>query len=228
MIITSYLLIINLIMSSLTTLRTKVRNEIKIDPNWKVWSNDIIDFSINGAYDKIQSDWNYARRENQENTTYTTISWTKEYNLPSDFIKLDLVRYNWQELVRTTKKELKKTYDTFSNWTPYYYYIFWTKLWVDPTPDNSWTLDLDYYKRLPTITELQDSLFPDSFDLAIVKYASYLLFSQIRNDNQSNLKYQWYWLEISRLLTDYIFDDYNMSFWIQRSSWMTRENVLDN
>ena len=135
-------------MSTLTQLRTKLRNELKIDPNGKIWSDSDLTNKINVAYFQVQKDWNFEWRENQTNTTESTVVWTQDYALPSDFIRLRLLRYNWQQLYKVDYITLKRKLATFSSWQPNKYYLYGSNYWLDPIPDAVWTIDFDYLKKL--------------------------------------------------------------------------------
>jgi len=55
-------------------LRADVRTELKKDPNGKIWSNPELNNYINKAYLKVQKDGNFQWRENQANTTFSTVA----------------------------------------------------------------------------------------------------------------------------------------------------------
>ena len=57
-------------MSTLVELRGRARQEYtKIDPNGKIWDNNILDIFVNESYTKFQRATNYDLQENEE--TYT-------------------------------------------------------------------------------------------------------------------------------------------------------------
>lgn len=110
-------------MSTRAQLRTKLRTEIKIDPNGKVWNDTTLDQFINSAYFQVQKDGNFNWRENDGNYSFSLTSGTQEYTLPTGFIRTDLVRYAGTELFPTSKVDLKRIYSSFVNGTPSRYYI---------------------------------------------------------------------------------------------------------
>lgn len=218
--------------STRSSLRSDLRIELKKDPNWKIWSDSALNTYLKQAYLKIQKDWNFQWRENQANTTFSTVVWTQQYSLPSDLWKIELVRYNWTVLYKDTKVSLKKQYSSFVSWIPSKYYIFWSYIWFDVLPDAVWTIDLDYLANNDFVTDDSTLIdFPPSFDVAIVKYAAFLAWSSIDGKQwTAQTKLQEYQIEIDGLLSSFNFDDINdLTVRLQRRNyWVTvRENVLD-
>ena len=216
-------------MSTREQLRSDLRDEIRIDPNGKMWGDSVLNSYINQAIFQIQKDWNFGWRENQGgNSLFSLVSWTQEYDLPSDFIRVELVRYNGTELYKTTKNELKKQYDSFTSWSPCGYYILWTKIWFDVIPDGG-NIDFDYLKRVPSLASDDDIMaFPDDFDLAVVKYASYLAWSSPRGNEQTAwTKKQEYDMIMNSLRAWYIFYDTNdLSFGVARGRQRTSARAI--
>jgi hypothetical protein len=202
-------------MTSLADLRTKFRDEyVKIDPNSKVWSDSVANNYINRSYFQIQKDGNHRRRECQANTTATSVAGTMEYALPSDFLRLRLIRYNGQELGKSDKLALKRENSNFDNQgTPYQYYIYGTNYGLFPTPDAGQTIDIDYLKRLATLTSSQASELPDDFDSAIVEYAKYVAFLSVGKIQEAQIALSDYQFMVNTLVASYIFyDDTNSVF----------------
>lgn len=217
--------------STRAELRADVRLELKKDPNGRIWSDAELNNYINKAYLKVQKDWNFQWRENQGNNTQSTVVWTQQYTLPTDFGKIQLVRFNWTNLIPTTKVTLKRQYSSFVSWTPSQYYLFGNYIWLDVLPSSVWTLDIDYQKRLTAFTADADvCAFNDDFDLAIVKYAAYLAWSSIDGKQNTAAAQLWeYQLEIDTLYSTYIFDNVeDLVYGLQRGNrYMTQPNVLD-
>ena len=207
-------------MSSLSTLRTKFNSEVKINKNNKIWSTSTVDQYINAAVVQIQKDNGFSWRENSASDSTSATSGTAEYSLPSDFIRMDLVRFNLQPLKQTSKKDIQMTQQTSASGTPAAYYINGTVYGLHPTPTAGETINLDYFKRLPTITTSQDSSFPEDFDDATIKYAAYLAFSTYRPkyaDSEQRLRD--YRIAINTLLSAYgLYDTADMTFRYQRTS----------
>ena len=61
-------------MSTLAILQTNTRNTyLKIDPNGKVWSDDVLDYYINRGYERVQQDFGYDIPECETSTTISTV-----------------------------------------------------------------------------------------------------------------------------------------------------------
>lgn len=167
-------------MTTIEDFRTTLREDYLKDPNGKVRNNSMVDRAINKAYSQVQSDLNYGSNENLGTSTYTTTAGDYEYDLPADFARIKLVRYNFDgtnkyPLERTTLKRLEATYTTFTQGNPYQYYKNKLVLGVYPIPPSQGTIYLDYYTMLPAITEATDSETPTEFDDTIILYAAYKL-----------------------------------------------------
>lgn len=217
-------------MTALVDLRTKLRTEyIRIDPNGKIWSNDVLDWYINRAYTKIQKDWWYKWNANIEDATTTTIGGTQEYWLPSDYIALNLVRYQNQYLTKTDRITLKmeNQNNPMVSGTPYQYYLYGGNIGFYPIPSTAMTIDLEYLKKLPKITTSQDSLFPEEFDDAICAYAKYVAFLGNNKPEAMNSLEDYNMLR-DDLMLSYIYQDtFGTRFGYQRSRWLTRPDVYD-
>ena len=165
-------------MSTRAQLRSKLRTELKIDPNGKVWSDPTLNQFINSAYFQLQKDGSFNWRENDGNYSFSLTSGTQEYSLPTGFIRTDLVRYNGTELTSTSKVALKRQYSSFASGTPSKYYLNGGYIGLDVVPNVTGTLDIDYRKQLTAFTADADvSSFPETMDNAMVKYGAYLAWS---------------------------------------------------
>tara|TARA_R100001530_G_C4320833_1_gene155734 strand:- start:3410 stop:4060 length:651 start_codon:yes stop_codon:yes gene_type:complete len=214
-------------MTSLVNLRTKCRDEfVKIDPNSKVWSADVLDSYINRGYTQTQKDGNYQWRENQASTTATSVSGTQEYSLPSDFIRLKLLRYNGDQLEKVDYMSLLIENSTMPTGKPYQYYLYGGNYGLYPTPNDAQTIDIYYLKLLPTITTSQASALPDPFDDAICEFAKYAAFLSVQKQPQAQLALADYNFMIQTLMTSYINEDENIKFGYQRMGGSMRNDVL--
>ncbi len=212
-------------MSDLIDLRVRTRNTyIKIDPNSKVWDVTTLDFFINEWYKKIQKDMWFDIPECQASTTITTASWVTEYSKPTDFQKLTWIYQDWYWLTRTTKQDFLINRATQSK--PSSYYIYGSKIWLYPTPDSTYTIDLLYNKYLPKLTNTQWTLLPDDYDEAIALYASYLAMMSVEKQAKATMCLAQYNSEINWLLWQYLNDDDNISFSIQRTNDRVRDDAL--
>ena len=215
-------------MSTRSQIRTKLRTELSVDPNGKAWSDSVLNWFINSAYFQLQKDWDFNWRENDANTTFSTVVWTQEYSLPSDFIRANLVRYNGTQLYVTDKIDLKREIQTFQNGIPSRYYLYWSYIWFDVLPSEVKTIDFDYKKSLATLDDDTDSsAFSSNFDDCLVKYASFLAWSVKRgNEWIAQGKLQEYQLLLDTLLNGYIYDVSNIRFNNERSTFWVSSRAL--
>ena len=216
-------------MSTRSELRTQLKDEIKKDPNGKIWSNDVLDRFINQGYFKFQKDGNFQWRENEGNTTFT-LTWVQEYAIPTDYGKTNLVRYNGTTLYKTSKLRLKREYTSFVWGTPSKYYTYGAFIGFDVIPNVSGTIDWDYQKiNKLAAADGTESDYDTDFDNAIVLYATFRAFSTIPElAGVARAKFQEYEIERDNLYSSYIFDDTSdLHFTVPRGRSFTRDNVLD-
>ena len=76
-----------------------------------------------------------------------------------------------------------------------------------PIPNGAVTIDFQYFKKLPKITESVDSELPEDFDDAIATYAAYLAFLSVNKQDKANALLANYQLDLDTLLNTYIYDD---------------------
>ena len=216
-------------MSTRAQLRSKLRTEIKIDPNGKVWSDSVLNQYINSAYFQTQKDWNFKWRANDGNYTFSLTSGTQEYALPTGFIRTDLVRYNGSNLYPTDKVTLKRQYQSFVNWIPSQYYLYGSFIGFDVIPNVTGTIDIDYRKQLTAFTADADvSGFPEDMDDLMIKYAAFLAWNSAKgNEQTAQIKLQDYKLMLDTMLASYIYDISNPRFSTARGGYMSGARVLD-
>ena len=205
-------------MSILSALATGLRNYIKADPNDKIWSTAIKQAALNSAYFQIQKDGNFKWPQNEGLGTIATTGGTAEYSLPTDFIRMDLVQWNdvGGTISPTTKDSVMRNFPTGQG-RPAQYYIWNQKIGFNQTPDISYTANILYRKRLATMTASVDSLFPDDFDDAIVRWAAYVLWSTTKNQQKTAQALEDYKMLVQSLKNAYLFQDTSMlSFPYQR------------
>ena len=89
-------------------------------------------------------------------TSYATVSGTAELSLPDDFLSArdlyldadpDIV------LVAMTPAVLRNTYPRADTGQPAAYAVVGNQIVLGPAPDSSYTILLDYYQRIPGLTE---------------------------------------------------------------------------
>lgn len=207
-------------MTDLSSLRSQLNDEVKIDKNDKLWSPTTKNQFLNQAYFQVQKDLNFKTRQNQAAPyTIPTVTGTQEYALPSDFIRVQLVTWDGQKIYPIDYIHLKSQNLGMAQGKPYEYYLYGGNIGFYPIPSTGTGL-LYYLKRLPLMTASQDSVLPSDFDLAVVKYAAYLLWSTPRGNRQTaQEKVTDYEQIMNTLRMAYIYEDTaNMTFGIQRST----------
>lgn len=126
--------------SSLADLVSKLRNELKIDPNDKVWNQSTKEQYINDAYVQIQRDGEYNWRECQveDNTSIAMVPGTEKYALPSDFTRLDYVQtVDNLFVLRATILSKVRTRGNTGNAAPNEYFIYGNNIGFYPIPDKA-------------------------------------------------------------------------------------------
>ena len=97
-------------------------------------------------------------REMAVNSTDTTVSGTKYISLPTGFLEFIAIQNTsaspQTELQYMAPNELNRVYVDSGNSLPVYYTIIGDKAYFGPTPDNAYTINMYYYKR---VTGLSDS-----------------------------------------------------------------------
>lgn len=208
-------------MSSLIELRAIARDlYLKIDPNWKIWNNSTLDWYINRGYLQVQKDWGNRRREQQADWMITTIAATSNYPYPSDFLKITGIVNDTLELYKTYKEDILKNWLITNTGIPTAYYIYGSNIWLFPIPTSTQTISYTYNKRLPKITESQDSVLPEYFDDAICLYAVYLGCISVEKNDKASQIYSEYQNTLSTLLYTYQVDSINNSYWIDRWEYL--------
>jgi len=113
-------------MSTLVELRGRARQEYtKIDPNGKIWDNNILDIFVNESYTKLQRVTNYDLQENEDTYTFT-ITGASEYSLPTGFVRLVDIKANGNSIEKKSKQDVNGWVAVSS--APTYYYLFKNKI----------------------------------------------------------------------------------------------------
>ena len=150
------------------------------DPNFRVRPSDYMDTALNNAQQGIATRlWTNA---DDIEYTVSTVSGTQEYSLLSNFGTLQTVTYDGKALIPTTLKELKNTYETFTNWMPTNYYTRPWSIGLYPIPNAVWTLYMLYNSIMPTMTDSIDATLPSYMDRAIICKAASELYGSTNPD----------------------------------------------
>lgn len=196
------------------------------DPNHRLWTEASKYRALNKALTQFQADLERSDMTNEETTTISSVAGQQEYDLPTDFARLSLVRYNNDRLYRTTLKDIKEQYDTMTQWTPDRYYTYENKLWLHSVPSTSWqAIELLYYKTLPDISSSVGSPFPTDCDDALLAYASYKLLAPLYRD-RAMASMQDYNVILSALRSRYRVPDENMRMSIDTGRELVGERAI--
>ena len=210
-------------MSTLTSLRSTARDLfIKIDPNAKVRSNDVIDSLINMGYVQVQTDGNNERREQQTESTFSTVVGQQTYSLSTyapSFLKITAVIYNETPLNKIFREDILRSSSVTNSGSPIGYYIYGANIGLYPIPSAVDTVTALYCKSLPTITTSQDSLLPSDFDRAICEYAAYMACNSVEKTDKARMFLWDYTLAMSMLSSRYKMDDSTYTRSTARNTW---------
>lgn len=200
--------------TSLSNLRTGVRSEMKIDRLGKIFNDSDVNSAINEAILEIENRWDYKWDENQKTTTFNTVVDQQDYDLStliSDFIAVDLVKYNNTTLNSSDFITLSALYSEFPSWDPQNYYLFGGNMWLSPIPTAISTVDVTYRGILSDLTlDADESPFGTNFDRAIKTYAAYILLSQPwdnKNLQRAKIKLQRFEESVAKLIKTYLTQD---------------------
>lgn len=171
-------------MSTRLELRDNLREEIKIDDKERIWSDAILNRNLETSKRQVQQDGNHDWFFNDAENTETTVAGTREYSLPSDFVRVErrTVLYNGNLMLKTTLNAIKRTFSDFTQQgTPNYYYVRGTIMGLHLIPNEAKTLNYLYRKKLPDYTaDSDDSGMPSEFDEAMIQYAAYLTWNDVQ------------------------------------------------
>lgn len=217
---------------TLTGLYTKVRREMRIDRNGRIWSNEDIKEALNNAILQVQKSTNFWWQENDACQEIQTVQWEQEYSIATNTQWIKLAEYENRYLLSAQKETLLAIGETIPTWTPRYYYIWGGNigLWPIPSTSNK-EIKIHYQKFLIPLDQDTDTLpFPFDFTKTVVLYTAYDLFSQTsdsKNIQRANVKKQRYQEELNTLRLAYLVPDsnqmrYKTSYVSSSRKWMTR------
>jgi len=84
-----------------STIRSELRNDLRIDPNGKVWSDSVLNQLIHEAEIEVARR-NITITDLETSTTFTTAIGDRSYDLPSDFLRIISVIYDINTVVNYT------------------------------------------------------------------------------------------------------------------------------
>lgn len=172
-------------------LRTQLRAELMTDPSGKIWSNTQLNDFLAQAYRKIQSDTQFGMEENESATdSFSTVDGTAEYDLPTNFGRMEAVNISSQPLTLTTLKKIKQRNPGTVTGSPTEYYIRGTKIGLHPTPIEAKTVEELFISAFvfpvndTTVIDYDD----DEIERALIKYGAYLAWSSPRGNRATALE----------------------------------------
>lgn len=206
-------------MSTLLNLRSRLRTELKVDPNGRIWSDATLDTALNQAVLQIQQDGDFDWHFNDAVNSETTVASTATYALPSDFVRLELntVKYNSSSLEQVDYRWLFRTNSSLAvDGTPAYYYLRGTNIGLFKRPNDTLTLEYLYRSKLTAMSDdADDSGLPSDFDEAVTHFTCYLAWNDIAGKNDKAIEsLQNYKLVMEGLYAQYLGrrDQGNFSF----------------
>lgn len=164
-------------MSNLQTLRTQLRQEMRVDPNGRIHSDNILNRNINQAIRQVQQDGDYQWHFNDAENTESTVVSQANYTLPSDFVRIEEASVRWKgiRLTPRTFNFLKEGSLLTVDGQPSYYALRGNAMYIAQPPNAIEDLTYNYRKQLPTMdVDSDDSGIPVDFDEAITQFAAYL------------------------------------------------------
>lgn len=174
-------------------LRTDLRDELKTDPNGRIWLDRELDKFLAQAYSKIQADAQFNFPENQAAPdTLSTVSGTQEYDLPANFGRMKSVTLSNSNFP-LDQIELSDLYDRYPNQgqsgTPYLYYLRGAKMGLYPVPDGVSTLARVFSNKFTMPSNDDTAIEYDDDDIAgaMIKFAAYLAWSAPRGNRETAL-----------------------------------------
>lgn len=194
-------------MTQLSSLRSRTRSELKIDPNGRVWSDAILNQNINEAVTQIETDGDYNWEFNDNSYSVTTVDGTADYALPSDFVRIEYGAIKWDggELNPRDYRELFRYNDMTQEGTVSWYYLRGSNIGLYPIPNQAKTLTFLYRSQLDSmVNDSDDSGMPSNFDEAICAYAEFLCWMDVNDREQQDRAMEKYRLALEGLNSQYL------------------------
>lgn len=207
-------------MTTVSQFKTYI-NQYTRDPNNRIWSEAQKLRAINIAYTQVQKDLWWTANTSDAVSTGNTVANTATLAKPSDFVTLSVIKVGWQELYKTTRKDVQIQYDIMVAWKPDRYYISWSSIYLVPTPDAIYSYELYYQASEAVLSADSDESALDAVcDEAIVKFACYNLWQWL-DGNKAQGARQDYEDQMNTVRYKLFNDDENSVF----MSW--RNNTVD-
>ena len=212
-------------MATLTQYISRLNEDYLRDPKNRIWNVWAKERAVNKWYTKVQQELWWNADSSEQYDTRNAVAGSELYDLPDDFVRLSLVRYDNDELIRTTRKAVREFDETPQRWEPHWYYIYNGKLGLYPIPDSNKQIDLYYYES-NVLSDTQASELPAYCDDAITLWAAYKLFLWVRDQQSAFMFRQDFEEEIKQIQGTMLYNDENMRFWYEKGQWLPQEDVL--
>lgn len=180
---------------SLTTqnIRDKVRKNLgSLDSSDSGADDTSIDLLINQAWWEICDKFHF--REREAFSTFPTIAGQSSYNVPGDFLSIQNIAiqdnnsYQWTPLDRMTIDEYDQVNepnpDTTTYDAPLRYFRRSNLIYLSPTPDQVYQLQLWYVDILPNLTSGVSPSIPQSWHEIILYGATWRGALEITSDQE--------------------------------------------
>ncbi len=220
---------------TLSELRIKVRQEMKVDRNGRIWDNSTVDDAINLAILTVQKASNFGWQVNDACQTIQSVAGQETYSLDENSQGIKLVEYEKDTIFTTQKLEIEALNKTLPSWTPRFYYIYNWALGLSPIPTTSnQEITIFYQKFLVPLSDDSDTLpFQSDFTKTVVLYASYDLFAQTsdaKNIQRASVKKDRYKEELNTIRLAYLIPDsnqvrYKTVYTSPSRRWTTRRGI---
>lgn len=194
-------------MTTLSGLRSRTRTELKIDPNGRVWSDNVLNQNINQAVKQIQQDGDYNWFFNDNVYSVPTVVSTATYAMPSNYVRLELgsIKWNNNPLDPRDYRTLFRDFDLTQEGTPGWYYLRGTNVGLYPIPNAVQTLTYLYRGSLTSMSaDTDDSGMPDTFDEAICAYAEFLCWMDVKDREAQERAFEKYNVTMEGLNAQYL------------------------
>lgn len=155
--------------TTLAQLRPLVRQRLGLQSNDGRLQDDSLTISINAALAKMATEYNWPWLITHED--FDCVVGQNQYNPPADWVKTMWFKIANFELSSRQRLDLVK-FDTTTG-RPTMFAVWEQKLWLAPTPDQTYTVTHSYLRSEPVLVDDEDTLLcPDRFIDVVVLYVA--------------------------------------------------------
>ncbi len=203
----------------------KLRTEMRTDPYGKIWSDDDLAGYLNDAYLQIQNDGEFGWPANEPgNTVLQFQAGVREYALDSLFGRMELIQVGVSVVNPSRFKDVMLMNPlNVQAIIPSVYYLRGKNIGFDPVPTGVGSANIFYRKILPPMSKTVDMAFTDDFAPAMVKYAAYCAWGNVRSNGfvaiPSETKLTEYQRKLATLTNTYLMRDMSaLNYGVQRNN----------